>query len=144
MSCIFVLTPSESKRLIAKAVVSMPIVQKALKNGRIIISNGTTNAFIVEEILSTSISKYKYSAGIISEGKLAVVPREDRLNPIVLVNGKVVDVHPKDIINEFTADDVVIKGANAVDNDRNIGILLQSPTGGTIALVIGVISARGS
>src|SRR5208337_4341077 len=38
-----ILTVSESKRLIAKAVKEMPIVKNALTNGMVIIVKGTTN-----------------------------------------------------------------------------------------------------
>jgi hypothetical protein len=37
-----VLTPAESKRLIAKAVAKMDIVQKAFKEGIVVVSTGTT------------------------------------------------------------------------------------------------------
>jgi hypothetical protein len=46
------LTPSESKRLIAKGVRNLEEVQRALKHGTIIITLGTTNAYVVEEILN--------------------------------------------------------------------------------------------
>ncbi|MDI6811737.1 MAG: hypothetical protein QMD80_08765, partial [archaeon] len=46
------LTPSESKRLIAKGVKNLEEVQRALKHGTIIITLGTTNAYVVEEILN--------------------------------------------------------------------------------------------
>ena len=45
-----ILTVSESKRLIAKAVKEMPIVKNALTNGMVIIVKGTTNAYVAEEI----------------------------------------------------------------------------------------------
>ena len=44
------LTVAESKRLIAKAVAQMPIVKNALENGMVIITKGTTNAYVAEEI----------------------------------------------------------------------------------------------
>ena len=48
---IFALTPAESKRLIAKAVVRLPEVRHAWENGRIIIGNGTTTGFVAAELL---------------------------------------------------------------------------------------------
>ena len=47
------LTPSESKRLIARGVKALPSVQHALKNNTIILAGGTTNAFIAEELLGS-------------------------------------------------------------------------------------------
>ena len=46
-----VLTSSESKRLIGKAVASMEVVKETLKSGLIIIIKGTTNSYVAEEIL---------------------------------------------------------------------------------------------
>lgn len=40
MRAIFVLTPSESKRLIAKAVAQLPEVKRALAEGEIVIGHG--------------------------------------------------------------------------------------------------------
>jgi hypothetical protein len=45
------LTVSEAKRLIAKAVISLPEVKEALKNGRVILKGGTTVSAICEEML---------------------------------------------------------------------------------------------
>jgi hypothetical protein len=45
------LTVSESKRLIAKAVVSLPEVQEALEKGRILLKGGTTVSAICEEMV---------------------------------------------------------------------------------------------
>jgi len=44
----FTLTPSESKRLIGKGVAALPEVKNAR---RIIIIGGSTNGYVVEEIL---------------------------------------------------------------------------------------------
>ena len=50
-----VLTVSESKRLIAKAVAQTPIVKKALKDGMVIITKGTTTTYVAEELLGRKI-----------------------------------------------------------------------------------------
>lgn len=51
------LTPSEAKRLIGKAVAMMEPVRESLKKGTIVICLGTTNAYVVEEILGRRIEK---------------------------------------------------------------------------------------
>ena len=48
-------TPAESKRLIARAVVAMTPVRRALENGRVIVAGGTTNAYVAEEILGVPV-----------------------------------------------------------------------------------------
>jgi len=45
------LTVNESKRLIAKAVVSLPEAKGALRKGRIILKGGTTVSAICEEMV---------------------------------------------------------------------------------------------
>ena len=50
VSAMVVLTPAESKRLLAKAVVALPEIQSAYKSGMIIIARGVTNAFVTEEL----------------------------------------------------------------------------------------------
>ena len=46
---VIVLTPSESKRLLAKAVVSLPEVQWAYAHGRLAVTSGATDCFVLEE-----------------------------------------------------------------------------------------------
>ena len=58
-----VLTVSESKRLIGKAVAQMSIVQSALKNGMVIITRGTTNTCVAKEILGRKIKHGVFVTG---------------------------------------------------------------------------------
>ena len=141
---IVVLNPPESKRLIAKAVVKLSCVQNAYRNGRIIIIGSTTNAFVVEELTGQKINKYYYAAGLVSDGKLGGNPPEVRLKPFAFKDGVQQDIHPNEMVKEFTADDTYIKSANAVDPEGNAGILMSADTGGTIGPALGILNARGS
>jgi hypothetical protein len=58
-----VLTVSEGKRLIARAVAQMPILRQALENGTVIIAKGTTNTYVAEEILGEDIAPGAYVIG---------------------------------------------------------------------------------
>jgi hypothetical protein len=49
----------------------------------------------------------------------------------------------REILMEFCADSVFIKGANAVDPEGNAAALTAHPEGGTIGWAIGMILARG-
>ncbi|MFQ5585705.1 MAG: hypothetical protein ACE5GF_02615 [Thermodesulfobacteriota bacterium] len=141
---IVVLTPAESKRLIAMAVTSLPEVKRALKKGRVIIGSGTTNACIVEELTGKRIDRFWYAAGRITGGELGANELERRLPPAVFVNGKPSRKRSVDVLNDFTADDVFIKGANAVDASGAAGVLMGDPRGGTIGSSIGIVMARGA
>ena len=143
------LTPSESRRLIAKGVKNLAEVQRALKHGTVIITLGTTNAYVAEEILSDvpglecSIDKQRYAAGVITDRGLCVVPKEDRINEVILRNGKISDESTGEAIDNLSAEDVFIKGANALDASGTAGILMANPRGGTIGSALGTVMARG-
>ena len=79
------LNPAESKRLIAKAIAVLPEVKWALKNGTLVISWGTTNAFVVEEVLGKKItSRADFASGVISQGELNANHPGTKLMPYVL------------------------------------------------------------
>jgi len=134
------LTPPESKRIIAMGVKKLPVIQNALENGRILITLGTTNSYVAEELTGKKIDHSRYAAGYIGE-TAAVVPNDKRLPAIALKNGK--EVNADHILNEMTSQDVVIKGANALDPDGVAGVLLANPAGGTTGLIIGTVMAKG-
>lgn len=65
----FLITIPSGKRLIAKAVISLPQVKEALVNHIIVIISGSTNGYIAEEILSEigqaeDFSKTSFMRGI--------------------------------------------------------------------------------
>lgn len=142
-SAVVVLTSSESKRLLGKAVAAMPEVKTALQQGRLIIGNGTTNAYVAEEILRHPVPKIRYAAGVIYDGKLSVTPAAERLAPVCLEKGKVVDQPWTDFLMTFQAGDVFVKGANAVDPSGMAGVLVHDKAGGTIGKALPVVAARG-
>ncbi len=134
------LTPGESKRIIAMGVKKLPVVQQALRKGIILITLGTTNAYVLEELTGKKVDHFRYSAGYIN-GTAAVVPQDKRLAMVALRNGK--EVTGDGIINEMTAGDVVIKGANAIDPDGTAGVMMANPQGGTTGAIIGTVMAKG-
>lgn len=141
MLCQIILTPWESRRLIAKAVVQRPDVQHALQNGIVSIARGTTTSYIVDELIG--LEKEKYCIGCIEPDRLCLVPAENRLPEIAFVKGEPKEIPSAEIIKEMGAEDVFIKGANAVDCNFEAAILLGSPTAGTIGAAIGAVYAKG-
>ena len=141
---VVVLTPSESKRLLARAIVSLPEVQWARERGRVIIARGSTTAFVAEEMLGVSVSKGAYCAGLIARGELRVNPEQVMLRPFVLVDGHVGVESYTEALSNFAADDVLIKSANAVDPQGNAGVLVASDVGGTIGAALPIVVPRGA
>lgn len=144
MKALFTLSPAESKRLIAKAVVAMPEIQAALHGGMIIIGAGTGNALVLEELTGTEIDKTRYTAGIIAAGRQCVTAAGERLDPVVLIDGEKSDLGWEEAVTKMRAGDVFIKGGNAVDVNGVVGVQMAHPEGGTIGKVLPVVIARGA
>ena len=152
---VITLTPSESKRLIAKGVKNLEAVQRALKQGAVIITLGTTNSYVAEEILKDvpgsgsgsgsggKIDKQRYAAGITTARGLCVLPKEDRIDEVILKKGKISDESTEEAIENLSAEDVFIKGANALDATGTAGVLMANRAGGTIGSALGTVMARG-
>ncbi|MFW9793066.1 MAG: hypothetical protein ACFFEE_02090 [Candidatus Thorarchaeota archaeon] len=136
------LTPAESKRLIARGLLATDVVQNALKNGYLCITMGTTSSYLAEEILG-EYDKTRHVAGIIVPTGLAVTDSKTRAFDAIfhkseyLKNKKVIDV-----VDQMDSDDVIIKSANALDENYVPVILLAHDTGGTIGTFIGPAASK--
>lgn len=140
-----VLTVSEGKRLIGKAVAEMPIVRRALRDGTVIIARGTTNTYVAEEILGREIERGAFVTGKVypAKGGKRFRPSK-RLGEMVIRRGKLAEgVSFDEALGRLKPGDVVIKGANALDyEDGTAGILIGHPAGGTIGKAMPYVIAR--
>ncbi len=145
ISALMVLNPSESRRLLAKATVATPEVQKAYKNGMIIIARGITNAFITEELFGVSVEpKAGQTVGMVCSGITNANSGPPPCTWHVTRQGKVIEGADSNVeILAFGAEDVFIKGANAIDPEGNAGILSSSVKGGTIGMCWPIVMPRG-
>ena len=139
-----VLTPSESKRLIARGVLALPETRHALECGLFLICRGITTAFIAEEVLGRTLRKATCTMGIVTDGRLASTLPEEGQGPWVFDSGSLVERTPGEVIDEFGPTDVAVKGANAVDPAGHVGILVGNDRGGTIGSIWPAMTARGS
>ncbi len=150
MRALFVLSPAESKRLIGKAVAQMQEVKHAFKQSNMIIGHGSTNVYVLEELLGKKkllelMNPTTYLSGVTIRGTLCSTEGKEK-PPIVLLKKGVVTPPPdtmSEMLRDFKSDSVVIKGANAVDAEGNAGVLVAHPEAGTIGWSIGTILARG-
>ena len=137
------LTVAESKRLIAKAVKEHPLVRDAMKNGIVAVALGSTNAYVLEELLGKKIERERYVAGLVDRAGACVVPGDKRLETVYFEKGSAKTGDLSELVTRMDNNDVFIKGANAIDIYGIAGVMMASLTGGTIAQVLGVIKARG-
>ncbi len=142
MKACVVLKPSASKRLIAKGVAALPVIQQALASGTVVITLGTTNGFVAEELLGTSINRDVFAAGFIDH-RWNLNARIAEASEIVLRQGKPVEITNQEVIDSLGAGDVVIKGGNALDPWGTVGVLLGAASGGTVGRYLGPALARG-
>ena len=144
MKAAFTLTPSESRRLIAKAVVEMEEIKAAREKAYIIICGGTTNGFVVQELTGKQIEPQTFTAGTSTNRVLCVTPAENRYPfPIILYKGVEVQKTTQEAFEDFHRETVVIKGANAVDPEGNVGVITSGFDGGTVAATIGTVTSTG-
>lgn len=139
-----VLTVSESKRLIAKGIVKFRIVRDALERGTVAIAKGTTNSYIVEELLGEKIDKTTYCTGVTRpEAPAKKSVTSGTFPDLVLKNGERLQVSVTDAVKEMGPGDVFIKGANALNYERGqAAILVGHSTGGTTGAAYGTVIGR--
>ena len=145
MKAVFVLTPAESKRLIAKAIAQMDEVREAMESAYVVIPGGTTNAYVAQELTGLDIDPQRYTMGTSSCGVLCVTHANDRYDqiPIILYKGEQVETTINDVFQDFHLETVVIKGANAVDSEGNVGVITAGFDGGTMGATLGTITSTG-
>ncbi len=144
MKAVFTLTPSESKRLIAKGIVQMPEVRAAREKAYIVLVGSTINGYIAQELFGLDIEPQRFTAGTNTNRLLCVTdPKARHAIPIVAYKGRIVEKTIKEVYDDFHLDSVIIKGANAIDTDGNVGVITSGFDGGTIAATIGTITSTG-
>lgn len=131
MKAQYSLTPSEAKRLIAKAVVQMPEVKRALTKGKIIIKEGSTTSAIAEELTGMPVS---LSGRISPLGAMGSRNMSGRYR--VIIDRGEISKHEftediaywAELFPQLGPDDVFITGANALDPQKRVGIMTGGVT----------------
>jgi hypothetical protein len=133
------LTPAAGKRLIGKGLASHAALAEALKNATVVITGGTTNGYVAEEILAKLNIKEKFPRrhffrGVNLPPGYTMPKIEDRyLGDVVLVKGQWLKGKTiTEVAESLKEGDYILKGANALDlGKRQAAILVGNPTGGT-------------
>ncbi|MGQ9684171.1 MAG: hypothetical protein ACUVX9_16700 [Anaerolineae bacterium] len=139
------LTVAESKRLIARGVAAHPAVRARLQRGMVMVSTGSTNAYVLEELLGERIDKRTYVTGRFTPvGKHLEWPAQNRPDAVFRDGQLAPDLDRFSSVRVMAPGDVFIKGANALNYERGLaGIWVGGEGGGTIGGVLGWIIARG-
>jgi hypothetical protein len=142
----FVLTVSESKRIIAKAVAALPEIQEAMENRTVVVATGTTNAYVLEELWGKKIDKRAYRSGVTTpkEPEKNPEPVSNKIPDVVFIKGEVASQYDRiTIAPDLKKGDIFIKGANSLNYDNDIaGILIGGMDGATIGNTIGHIIGK--
>ena len=138
----YFLTVQASKRLIAKAVLAMPKMKKALEENTVVIVAGTTNSYLAQEFLTSTnqlddFSRHSFFRGINNmPGKPIEMKNKEYANKdVVLVKG----VWAKgknifDVADDLKQGDIMIKGGNAVNlEEKMAAVQILHPAIGTSA-----------
>ncbi len=156
------LTPTESKKLIAKAVAKMDEVQNAFKKGTVALHPSSSTIFIVEELIGKLPDTDVWVCGMVVP-KAACSSAEARRqrsegsgggrvhtpgmfsHTWVIEKGELKSGIPlEDLLNQMGSEDVYIKGVNAIDPYNAVGVLIGNRVeGGTIGLVVARAKRRG-
>lgn len=143
-----VLTPTESKKLIAKALLLRAEMKKALEEDIVVIHPSSTTVFLLEELgitrpTSMWICGLIQPRGLCASGQILDESRNTVFEPTRYAHSWLLD--KGDLVPKFTLSEtlermgpksVYVKGANAIDPEGNVGILFAATGAGTIGIVM--------
>jgi len=146
----FHVTVPAGKRLIAKAVISLEQIKKALENNTIVVVAGSTNGYVAEELLLLidqigDFSRSTFFRGVTTgPGKKIDVANASYFNTdIVVEKGKwIKEKTIFEVAQSLGQGDIIVKGANAIDSERKLaGVQIRTanlgPSGPMMQAVIG-------
>ena len=139
MSVAVCLTVAQSKRLIAKGVVASRVFRQVREQGRIVIIKGTTNAYIVEEVVGRPIDRATFARGLtLPHGVRRRQPVGDPLGDVLIDRGQAnLQADIGDIAESLSQGDLILKGANALNYAKGLaGVLIGDSRSGTVGLAL--------
>jgi len=141
-----ILTVSESKRLIAKGLLNHPDIKDKLKKGVIIITRGSTNTYVAEELINLDLPHGNFLLGNIRPEKGTIKPDKSRIRTeIIIKDGKVLnDCTYLQGLSLLRHGDIVLKGANLINyHEKKAAVMIENPTGGTAGKFLPYVENHG-
>jgi hypothetical protein len=122
------LTVSEAKRIIAKGILVREDVQKALKEGKVLLKGGTTVSAVAEEILGR---KLRIGGRISPKGTMNALKKQNQPHCVLIKSGELTDIDANidEIVTTLGKNDVIIASANAIDIHGGAAMLAAAPLG---------------
>jgi hypothetical protein len=157
------LTPTESKKLIAMAVASMDVVRHAADKGMLVLHPSSSTYFIAEQLTGAPPPNDAWVRGVIAPKATCILATASH-RPASRRAARDVKPTPEDfpyswliqkqqlttgerlgnLMEKMGPRDVYVKGANALDADNNVGILIGNPHRmGSIGYVVAARRKRG-
>ena len=153
MQAEIVLTPTESKKLIAQSILQLKEFQDALGKGIVAIHPSSSTIFLYEKIMGHRPKGVWVCGVLVQKGFCGSKEAQDMIS----TRGPGIHDPAKsrqtwffkkgilqektalgDILEQMTASDIYVKGSNALDPQGHVGVLYANPAGGggTIGKVI--------
>ena len=131
------LTVAEGKRLIAKRIAHHPQVKERLQKGMVIITSGTTNTYIAEELANLNAPHGSLMTGnFIPQNRKNIAEGLTRVPNIVLIDGQQVNMDYEEALQQMQEGDIVFKGANLLNYAKQqVAVCIGAPDGGTTARI---------
>jgi hypothetical protein len=148
-----ILTPTESKKLISKAIAKLDMVRQAATEGMVVLHPSSSAYFIVEELTGEKPKTNYWVCGVVTPKGMCVemamvlggyTPQSTTSNPgeshgwWIIKNGKLAaEEKLSELLDRMKPTDVFIKGVNALDPQGNVGVLIGDPLqGGTLGWIL--------
>lgn len=141
-----VLTASESRKLIARAVSQLDEVRSALKHSRIIVCTSSISPDILEALGFGPIPEEErglYICGMIRGEGLCTTDFDVVRSATFIERGWLIEEPGRGFMKNFGSGDVYIKSPNILDRNGVAGVLAGAPRGGRVAQMVFELQDQG-
>ena len=141
-----VLTASESRKLIARAVSQLDEVRDALRHSKIVVCTGSISPDILEALGFGPIPEEErglYICGMIRGEGLCTTDFDVVRSATFIERGRLIENPGRGFMKNFGSGDVYIKSPNILDRNGLAGVLAGAPRGGRVAQMVFELQDQG-